>query len=635
MPRAANPLNFPGVGWMKHFASFCLDTVNERLWLSGAQITLPPKPFAVLRYLIDNPGRLITHDELLDALWPDTYVQPQVLRTYVLDLRRILGDDPAQPRFIQTLPKRGYCFVAAVTEHAEPQPSPALKIASTAIAPPRIVGRELELANLEAHVEQAVSGQRRLVFITGEAGIGKTALVDALCQQVSSSHSACIAQGQCVEGLGAREEYYPITDALCQMCSSPDGERVRAALNRLAPAWACGSGREHSTSAELAHRPAHERMASDLCAALEEIASEKPLILIVEDVHWADAPTLLLLSALARRRGPAKLMIVSTYRPHDAATLSTLKNLKQDLLMRRLCAELPLPPLSGAAVSKLISRELRQEALPVGLATFVHRHSEGNPLFAIAILEHLIAQGFLVRENSNGVPLWKHRPPCTDLSEVEAQVPEGLAQMIELEIERLTPQEQRLLEAGSLLSVAFPAWAVAAALEQDATEIEDACDQLAHRLYFLERAGQDELPDGSFSAFYVFAHGLYREVLYQRQSSASRSRRHIRIAHRLGALFAGRESSVAREMALHYEAAGDWQRAVKSLRAASQHAVERGAFIEAAEMLHRALSIVESNPQSSHESVLQEIHMDLSHAQNALSTKKMPPQNLDVFSTGT
>ena len=104
---------------MKQFESFRLDTSNECLWQSGAQIALPPKPYAILRYLVENPGRLITHDELLDALWPETYVQPQVLRTYMLELRKVLGDDAGSPRFIQTLPKRGYCFVAPVSDGAE------------------------------------------------------------------------------------------------------------------------------------------------------------------------------------------------------------------------------------------------------------------------------------------------------------------------------------------------------------------------------------------------------------------------------------------------------------------------------------------------------------------------------------
>ena len=111
----------------------------------------------------------------------------------------------------------------------------------------------------------------------------------------------------------------------------------------------------------------------------------------------------------------------------------------------------------------------------------------------------------------------------------------------------------------------FPAWAVAAALEEDLVEIEEACDELALKSHFVQRAGHDELPDGTRSGFYVFAHGLYRGTLYQRQSPARRAKAHIRIAERLRALFAGREGSVAREMAMHYEAAGDWQRAAGAL----------------------------------------------------------------------
>src|ERR1039458_2143692 len=135
---------------MKQFGCFRLDTGNECLWREEEQIALPPRTFMVLRYLVEHPGRLITHDELLDALWPETYVQPQVLRTYMLELRKLLGDDAAEPRFIQTLPKRGDCFVAAVCEGAEPErgagPSHA-RDGARAITK-GIVGRDEELDRL-------------------------------------------------------------------------------------------------------------------------------------------------------------------------------------------------------------------------------------------------------------------------------------------------------------------------------------------------------------------------------------------------------------------------------------------------------------------------------------------------------
>jgi len=616
---------------MKRFASFWLDTANECLWQNGVQITLPPKPFAVLRYLVENPGRLITHNELLDALWPETYVQPQVLRTYMLDLRKILGDDRDQPRFIQTLPKRGYCFVASTVDRTGMEHRAVPATASPASKPFEIVGREEELARLRTLVESLATGQRQVVFVTGEAGIGKTALLDAFCRQAGSWLPVKVAHGQCIEGLGVKEEYYPLMVALGQLCSEPDGEKACRILARMAPAWLAILRRDPTEGAT-----AHERTLGDICAAVEELAAETPLILLFEDLQWADLPTLQLISTLARRRAQARLMILATCTPQDTATDHPLRVLKQDLRMRRLCQEIALTPMSRAAVGELLCRELKQEVLPPGLAGFVHRQSEGNPLFAIAILEHLIGQRLLMREGTADAPLWK----LAGLSlELEAGVPDGLAKMIELEVERLSPHEQCLLEAGSLMNFAFPAWAVAAALQMDLAEVEEACDRLARRLHFLERAGQDELPDGTHSAFYVFAHGLYREVLYNRQGTARRSSRHLRIAERLGVLFAGRKSAVAREMAMHYEAAHDWQRAVRALRAAAQQAVERKAHAEAGELLDRALRLAENLQENERATTIGQIQSQLAIAGDAIVPGQSPggesPEKLDDFWTGT
>ncbi len=581
---------------MKQFEGFALDTANECLWRDGKQLALRPKPFAVLRYLVEHPGRLISHDELLEALWPETYVLPQVLRTYMLELRKMLGDEAGQPRFIQTLPKRGYCFVAAVSDSADARNAAPAKAAeafsrqTVATREVEIVGREQELALLESCLEQAADGQRRVVFITGEAGIGKTALVDAFSQHVALPRHACMARGQCVEGVGRAEEYYPVVEALGQLCSGPEGERACRVLAKIAPAWLTGSACDHE-----AKRTTIERTLGDLCAAIEELAAERPLILVFEDLHWADESTLHLISALARRRAPARLMLLGTFRPQEASQQAddpkAVRGLKQDLLMRRLGEEIALAPLGKPAVKELLRRELHQDDLPTGLATFVHQHSEGNPLFVIAILEHMIAQRFLVRQVSAEEPSWRQ---CAPFQEIEASVPDGLAQMIEREIERLSPDDQRLLEAASLTDVASPAWAVAAALEQNPAETEEACDDLARRLYFVQRVGQDELPDGSRSAFYVFAHGLYREVLYQRQAAPRRARRHIRVAERLGQLFVGREADVAREMALHFEAACNWQRAAGALYIAARHAHERQAYAEATHLLEHALRLAEN-----------------------------------------
>jgi predicted ATPase len=563
---------------MKQFGLFRLDTSNECLWHDGAQIALPPRPFMVLRYLVEHPGRLITHDELLDALWPETYVQPQVLRTYMLDLRKLLGDDAMEPRFIQTVPKRGYSFVAAVSECEE-----AATAAGHRAAVPGakgIVGRNEELGQLQEQMDLASGGERRVVFVTGEVGIGKTALVDAFCHGLGSGWS--VARGQCVEGFGEKEEYYPVMEALGRLCVPGSGDAASAVLERMAPAWLRGLGRTNATSAVTDT----ERMPGDLCAALEQIAEEKPLVLVFEDLHWADASTLQLLVALARRRAPAKLMVVVTCGAGDAE--HPLRAMKQNLLLRQLATEVALRPLTQTAVRELLSRELGQETLPPGLTGFVHQHSEGNPLFAIAIVEHLITRRFLVREEAEGTSLWK---PSGFFEEVEAEVPDRVAQMIELEIEGLSAEEQRILGAGSVIGIAFSAWALTAALNEDQAGIEEACAGLARRVHFVERGGQDELPDGTRSEFYVFVHGLYREVLYRRVAATRRAEWHRRIAERLEMMFRGREWAVAREVAKHLEAAGEWAGAAGALRHAARHAKENGARGEADALLEDALRL--------------------------------------------
>jgi predicted ATPase len=588
---------------MKQFASFRLDTANECLWHEGRKIALPPRPFMVLRYLVEHPERLISHDELLDALWPETYVQPQVLRTYMLDLRKVLGDDAAEPRFIQTLPKRGYCFVAVVTDCADGDRGTQAGAAARAAheGSKKIVGRDEELGRLQEEMKLAAQGQRRVVFVTGEVGIGKTALVDAFCQGLGVESS--VARGQCVAGFGEKEDYYPVMEALGRLCASEEGAMACAVLERMAPAWLAALGRTNVTV------PVTNtvRMPGDLCAALEQIAENRPLVLVFEDLHWADEPTLTLIAALARRRAPAKLMVVATC-GHGEAAEHPLRGVKQNLLMRQLCTEVVLGPLTKTAVRELLSRELEQEAPPQGLTGFVHQHSEGNPRFAIAIVEHLIARRFLVREEAQGARRWT---PAGAFEEMEAEVPDRVAQMIELEIEGLSAEEQRILGAGSTMGIAFPVWAVAAALEEDAAGIEEACAALARRLHFVERGGQDELPDGTRSEFYVFVHGLYREVLYRRQAATRCASWHGRIAARMAAMFRGREWAVAREMAMHHEAAGEWDGAVGALRSAARHARENSAHGEAAQLLRDALELAEKMSEADGGARVREIREEM------------------------
>src|SRR6266850_667435 len=157
---------------MREFPPFRLDTVNQCLWrgdgVAEERIPLAPKAFDVLRYLVEHPGRLVTQDELFEALWPKTYVQPEVLKSHIAAIRAVLGDDARKPIFIETLSRRGYRFIAAVAEGASARPSPMTNLPETVS---ELIGREAELRAVTA-----LATEHRLVSLVGAGGIGKTRL---------------------------------------------------------------------------------------------------------------------------------------------------------------------------------------------------------------------------------------------------------------------------------------------------------------------------------------------------------------------------------------------------------------------------------------------------------------------------
>src|SRR5216683_3869260 len=412
---------------MRVFRSFRLDPVNQCLWHGGNRVALTPKAFDMLRYLVEHPGRLVTQDEILEALWPETYVNPEIIKKYILEIRKVLGDRHDKPEFIETFPKRGYQFVAAVNDDVVvgSQDLPTGTTTKT------IVGRDTALAELHNSLHRALRGQRQVTFVTGEAGIGKTTLVDAFHQQAARNHTLRVARGQCVEGFGGKEAYYPMLESLGQLTRNPDGNPVVQTMAKRAPTWLI----QFSSLVKAEQREAlqreilgatRERMVREICEALEAITSDIPLVLIFEDVHWGDPSTLDLISAVARRREAAKLMLLCTYRPVDVVlSNSSLKGLKQDLLVHRLCSEVALERLEEPLIAEYLATEFSEGNLPAGLATVIYRHSGGNALFMVAIVQDMLKRGLIARDNDGGWSL------TTPLETIAPSVPETLQQMLE------------------------------------------------------------------------------------------------------------------------------------------------------------------------------------------------------------
>ena len=568
----------------KEFPPFRLDTINQCLWRrrdSGEdeRVPLKPKPFAVLRYLVDHAGRLVTQEELLDAVWPDTHVQPEVLKRHVFEVRALLGDDPKNPTYIETLPRRGYQFIAAVRNTAS-----AELTATDTPAQTKIVGRDQELGELRARLGRAFRGQRQIVFVTGEAGIGKTTLVDEFQRQAATGAPIRIARGQCLEGYGGKEAYYPVLEALGNLCRGPEGDSVVQILAAQAPTWlvefpALLDRLQRETLQREIQGATRQRMLREIAEALETITSERPLVLVLEDLNWVDPSTVDLISVLARGRGTAKLMVIGTYRPADVVLPDhPLKAVKQDLLVHQLCHEIALEPLGEKDIAAYLAGQASDASVPEGLAALLHRHSEGNPLFMVAALDHMSQRGFLSRENGT----WRLNVP---IEEIDLEVPESLRQMIELQMERLSQEEHRALEAASVTGALFSAVVSATAANMDVEEFENLCEGLARRHYIVRSADSKKFSDRSASERYEFVHALYREVLYRRQSPGRRTKLHLQVAERIEALYSERLSEAAAKLAYHFEQGSDPLRAAKYRQLAADTVGRRFEPGRAAEIL--------------------------------------------------
>lgn len=571
---------------MKHFRAFRLDTVNHCLWHGEERVSLTPKEFDVLRYLVERADRLVTQDEMLDALWPQTYVNPEVIKKYILGIRKALGDPRDKPEFIETFPRRGYRFVAPVSEVLGGTPA-----GEGLIVDRKMVGREPAMARLEECLGQALNSDRQLIFVTGEAGIGKTTLVDVFHQRIANRPNVRIIRGQCVEGFGGKEAYYPVLEAIGQWVREASGGQVLQTLAREAPTWLIQfpslikTGQRDALQKEILGAT-RERMVREICEALESLTAREAVVLVLEDLHWVDPSTLDFISAVARRRGPAKLLVLGTYRPADLILSgSPLKTLKQDLVLHSLAQEINLERLEESDVAKYVNTYFAKHSFPGAFANLIYRHSGGNALFMVNILLHMVKRGWLAQVDG----MWTLQVAP---EEVQRTVPDTLDQLIEAQFQQLNADEQVLIRSASVAGERFSVWAISAFSQAGSDVVEEACEKLAERLQFIKVAGTNRLSNGQISAHYEFRHSLYREVVYRRLSEVTRTKLHLQLAQRLKAFGDPCEQEQATELALHFEGGREYEEAIRYLILASKNSARRFAYRDSIEILRHALELV-------------------------------------------
>ena len=567
------------------FDPFCLDLANECLRRGSQVIKLRPKAFAVLNHLVGHPGQLVTKEELLNVVWPETYVGEAVLKVTIRQLREALDDDPKSPVFIETAHRRGYRFIGQLAASEQ--------VAHRAVRSLEVVGRDEPLSQMRNWLDKMKTGERQIVFVTGEAGIGKTALVDTFVQSVSSEGNIRIGRGQCLEHYGTSEAYLPVLEAVTRLCR--ENRQIIDVLRSHAPMWLLqmpslleGSDRE-ALGREVSGAT-RERMLREIGETLEALTASAPLLLILEDLHWSDYSTLDLISYLASQRQSAQLMVIGTYRTVELVLSGhPLRAVQRELRAKQQCQELRLEYLSEKQVIEYLSVRFSDNQFPAELARLIHERTEGNPLFMVNVVDYLLAEGLIAETGEQ----WELN---ARLEELEMGVPENIRQMITKQITRLSLDDQQVLEAASISGMSFSALAIASALGEDVVAVEARCEELARRKCFLVERGVGEFPDGTVSARYGFIHALYVNTLYDRIPPARRAKLHKDMAVRGEIIYGNQASEIATELAMHFEQGHDYKRAAIYLQKGADKAIRRFAYREAVGLSRRGLELLEKLP---------------------------------------
>jgi tetratricopeptide (TPR) repeat protein len=469
---------------------------------------------------------------------------------------------------------------------------------SEVIARRTTVGREQERQELRNVFGRVAAGQSLVLAVTGEAGIGKTSLVeDFLAELDVSQHRPVIARGRCSERLAGTEAYLPLLEMLDSLMHRTRGESFSELMKSCAPTWflqVATLSPDGSTIERLQadlRTASQERMKREMGSLLQEISRVAPLVIFLDDLHWADISTIDLINYLAGRFEGMRVLVLGTYRRSEVALSEhPLLQVKSTLKQRGLFRELPLEFLERGDVERYLSLEFPEHRLPSELATLVHLKTEGSPLFMADLLRYLKDRRVLAQEGGH----WVLARP---LEEVERELPESVRSMISRKIERLSENDRKLAIAASVQGHEFDSAVVSEALGLDPGDIEERLEALDRVHVFVRAVGEHEFPDRTLTLRYRFVHVLYQNVLYASLQPTRRASLSGKVAAALAKHHGPAAAGVAAQLAVLYESARDFPNAAAQFLVAAQHAASLFGFREAAALAKRGLKALEGLPE--------------------------------------
>lgn len=483
---------------------------------------------------------------------------------------------------------------------------------STVPAPTACVGRSDELAWLNRHLDEAVGGAGRVALISAEAGAGKSTLCGRFLDDVATRHpDVLLIAATCSEQYGGGEPYQPFVEAFRTLLSPADDQPTRRRglrdmARELAPHWVAAIpvageliAAGMTTAMELrstfgtaerggAQAASEEALFFQYTKLFFAAAEERPILLFIDDLHWADRASVSLLLHLARRLKDSRVMILGTLRPVDVKVSGhPLQDARQEMQRYGVADELELAPLAAADLGALAESLLGAPAED-DLLNWLERHAGTNALFFGELLRWLVQDRYA--EAHHGRWRLARRPE-------ELAIPRSAESTIEKRLARLDPDTYRILEYASVQGNDFLSTSLAGLLDMDELELEEVLEPLERTHRLIRLLDTVDLPDGDFASHYAFAHSLVQDVLHAALKGKRRILLHRRMAEMLEELHAEDLSAVAHKLAVHCDEGRLRAKAFEYSMQAADRASHVYAHWDAVELVLRA---VRNAPDDAH-----------------------------------
>ena len=570
------------------FGEFLLDSETRELSRATQPRHVSPKAFHLLEVLVSSRPRVWSKRELQDLLWPDTTVVEANLPNLVAELRAALEDNPQNPRFLRTVHRYGYGFM-------EPGSSSVLPhFLQSALADAQgFVGRDKELSAMDRTWQRVRTGSRHVLLIAGEPGIGKTRLIGEFARRCLSTPATTLV-GHCDEE--ALTPYQPFIEALTQLLENftdaelaeqmrhgdlaPEIARVIPGLSVRLP--------ELDRGAVVDAESERFRLFQAVNRLLSSVSQRSPLLVLLDDLHWADKSSLLLLRHLARGPHSTAMFLIGTYRA-EGVERTPLGALLADLQRDHGATRLALRGLTVDDAERLVQSMTGRRPTRAFTKTLTSDTS-GNPFFIREVVKHLKDAGDLDQVDGT--------KPASPIA--KTLVPDSIKEVINQRLLRLTEQCNQALSLASVLGREFRLDVLLRVGAFDEEELLDAFEAAQTAGLIAEEHGVQ----GRFS----FSHALIREVLYEKLSETRRIRLHSRIAEVLESTSPPDALPLA-DLAYHFVRAAPlngYERAVEYATRAAREATKSLAHEEAAQFYELALQALSHSAR-----VIDDVRADL------------------------